>query len=304
MHRRKTALIACLALGGCSQNDPEAPEVRAPITPTRGTPGYPGAGAGGVEPLGGQMVCFYGSDPVTPAATVEYVLEVNKAGDQWHVRLTFDPGFVDNTYGSGSIGWSKKGHRFDQLVKSDHAELVFEDASGATALQLKTDYLSEDSSATSGYGNLGVAGGDGRPVSGDAGHVVMTMTSMDRNLNERGYAAYVVDSPPTDASYTASAEAPDWDYRVVYEMWIHEAAFAPAGFGAARLDYVHASPSKQGGNTLVVVPRPCPDDWVDPSPDVPARPIPDPEDCPAAACSEGCPPGHACVSGCCTQIPL
>jgi hypothetical protein len=176
-----------------------------------------------------------------------------------HIRLSFNPDFVDNTYGTGSIGWPhRRGHTWKDLEKSDHAEIVMHDESGAVVLQFKLDYVSADPSAASGFGSLGVAGGDGAVSVGNPAWILDHSTSIDKNLNERGYASYLVDSPATDADYTPNPAAPEWDYRMVYEAWVDVGAFGAAGFGGARIEYVHASPAKGGSDTIEVEPGKCP----------------------------------------------
>src|SRR5262249_61343401 len=73
---------------------------------------------------GGNTVCYFpsggsaGGGP--PSATVEYALESMSGMSVVHVRLTFDRGFVDNTYGATAVGWGAHGHKFTDLVGSDH----------------------------------------------------------------------------------------------------------------------------------------------------------------------------------------
>lgn len=200
------------------------------------------------------------------AATLEQVLECVDGKDTIHLRLTFDPGFVDNTYGTGSIGWPRKrGHTMvKDLTKSDHAEITVRSSAGATSLRFKLDYISELASAPSGFGSLGVDGGDGAMLVGDAEWIVQWNTSLSRNLNERGYSAYTVDSPATDSRYTPNPKAPEWDYRVVYEAWIDVAAFGGAQFGDASISFVHASPAKSQDDTLQVEPGDCPPPFCQP----------------------------------------
>lgn len=247
--------------------------------PSGSVPIFPGAGTGnGSMPLVGGMICDavagqHNTKVVKPmtgcllapnraaaAATLEQVLECASGHDAVHLRLTFDPAFVDNTYGVNSIGWPhKRGHTFDRdLIKSDHAEIIVNDAAGAVAVRFKLDYVSADPSRPSGYGSLGVRGGDGAMEVGDPAWIVAWNTSISRNLNERGYASYTVDSPATDADYTPNPQAPEWDFRVVYEAWVDVAAFGNAGFGGATIEYVHASPAKGGEDTLHVKPGDCP----------------------------------------------
>jgi hypothetical protein len=215
---------------------------------------------------GGEAVCFFDkNDPnsTTVAATLEQVLECVEETDTVHIRLTLHPWFVDNTYGANAIGWPNRrghcfGHCWNDLVKSDHAEIILTDAGGNIVLRFKLDYISEDASQPSGYGSLGVTGGDGSVTVGDAASVVKWSTSIDRNLNERGYASYIPDSPATDEDFTANPDAPEWDFRVVYEAWVDLSIFDAGGFGGATIEYVHASPSKLSTDTIETTPRKCP----------------------------------------------
>jgi hypothetical protein len=293
-------------------------------------PNFPGAGNSGAdEPLVGGMicdyapragqpgtvpstVCFFGPGQTIPLATIEQVLECVEGTDSVHLRLTFDPAFVDNSYGDNAIGWGERsgpggpgmagmpgmpgmpappggppdpagmpapgaakpdkdpmkgmkahkpgkgGHTWKDLVGSDHAELVLKNEAGEIVSQFKLDYISESSDAASGYASLGVLGGDGKMIIGDPADVVEWRTSIERNLNERDYGSYVVDSPETDADYTPNVETPGWDYRVVYEAWVDVDAFGESSFGSALIEHVHASPSKASSNTIEVTPGPCP----------------------------------------------
>lgn len=226
------------------------------------------------------QTCFYtAADPVVPAATMEWIVESAPVGDLIHVRLTLNPDFVDNTYGDNAIGWPAKGmgkappagkmpmappakvmmpaHSFMDLVGSDHAEFKLTDARGLLALSFDADYISPDASAPSGYATLGVAGGEGKMLHGSASDIAAVSTSLDRDLNACGLHGYLDNSPATDLNYTPNPAAPKWDYRVVYDVWVKRSAFGAAGFGAASVDFVHASPSKAGENTLTVEPGPC-----------------------------------------------
>lgn len=227
-------------------------------------PRFPGAGGGAGGLPGATLECYYpaggAAAPGMPAATVEYLLEAIQGPQSVHVRVTFNPDFVDNTYGANAVGWAR-GHTFKDLVGSDHVELSMLDKTNVEKLHFKVDYISQTTAASSGYATLGVSGGDGKMILGSASAITKASTSLDRNMNERGYKTYVVDSPPTDAKYTPSPAAPLWDYRVVYEVWVDDAAFGAAAFGSVTLTYVHASPSKESTNTITVVKQPCPPDW-------------------------------------------
>jgi len=174
--------------------------------------GTPPAGVNGPAPgAQGDAVCFYGDDPTVPAAMVEWIVETAADSEVVHVRLTFNPDFVDNTYGANAIGWAEtandmpggmmmpkppkkaKGHTFKDLVGSDHAEFKLFDAQNALRLHFKLDYLSESAGTPSGYATLGVTGGDGKMIVGDASDVVAASTSLDRNLNACMLGGYLED---------------------------------------------------------------------------------------------------------------
>jgi hypothetical protein len=242
-------------------------------------------------------LCFEGDldpTPNDPLAIIEQVIESVNGKRMVHLRVTFDPSFVDNTYGSEAIGWDKgdstgtgggvpaamgpmmdpkmgammmmkagagkSGHTFDDLVGSDHVELLLTDGAGTTVMDFDLDYISQSSATTCGYDNLGVSGGEGKMVRGSASAILGATSSLARNLNGCGYC-YTEDSPATDESYSVNSQAPNWDYRVVYEVWLDLDAFGAAGFGQAYIESVHASPSKLDDNTVNVEPTPCPPTW-------------------------------------------
>lgn len=200
----------------------------------------------------------------TPEATVEYIHETAGGQEYYHFRITFDPTFVDNTYGENAVGWGTRGHTFNDLVGSDHAQLSLFDGSKAMISEFNLDYISQDSSAACGYSCLGVSGGEGGMLLGDSKYILAATSSLDRDLNGCGYCKNAacngdctVDSPATDQSYTPNTLTPSWDYRVVYEVWVSAAAFGSNGFGGASITFVHASPSKASSNTVTVEPKPC-----------------------------------------------
>jgi hypothetical protein len=237
-------------------------------------------------------ICYAGEGDLTPddpSGVIEQVIETIGGKTYVHLRVTFDPRFVDNTYGiNASSGWlnkmmagppggmapgpmggkaapmpnkpAKAAHTFDDLVGSDHVELVLVDGKGDTVLDFDVDYVSQKPDAPCGYGTLGVSGGEGKMRQGDASAVVAVATSIDRNLNGCGYCL-TGDSPVTDDAFTADPSAPNWDFRVVYEVWIDFSAFKGRGFGGAYIPQVHASPSMASTNTIDVDPNPCPPDW-------------------------------------------
>ncbi|MFT3927700.1 MAG: hypothetical protein QM778_34550 [Myxococcales bacterium] len=333
-HRLLAALACCAVGAGCGDADPDHAgkplsghgkvQFLGPQFPGAGTgsAGYsiaagidtvtcdkPGPAPGGTTgPVPGAQsseLCFYADDPAVPAAMIEWVLEAAADTELVHVRLTFNPDFVDNTYGANAIGWGSaqamnpapggammmpgmakppkgpKGHTFMDLVGSDHAEFQLYDANNALRMQFKLDYLSQTNTAPSGYACLGVTGGEGKMLVGSAADVVAASSSLDRNLNACMFGSYLEDSPATDADYTPNPNASTWDFRVVYDVWVKRAVFGDAGFGRGIVSFVHASPSKVGENTVNVTPRDCPPSWPY---------CQDPDGCPPACPIDGCQP--------------
>ncbi len=219
-------------------------------------------------------LCFKGAEdptPNDPAAVIEQVVERAGGKSYVHIRVTLDPGFTDTTYGEGSCcGWPvRRGHTFTDLIKSDHTELRLTNTTGDTVMNFKIDLASADPAKACKYGTLGVLGGDGAVVTGDASAILAVSTSLDRNLNGCGYCKSAacassgdctIDSPTTDTMYTPNPLTPNWDYRVVYETWIDLNAFGSSGFGQAYITYTHSSPGKQV-DTINVEPSPCPPEW-------------------------------------------
>jgi hypothetical protein len=240
-------------------------------------------------------LCFNGAEdptPNDPMAIIEQVVEEVNGKRMVHLRVTFDPNFVDNTYGANAVGWDhgqstggasgtggsagvdmmgkpggmmpkagKSGHTFDDLVGSDHVELLLTDGNAQTVMDFKLDYITASSgSGTCGYDNLGVTGGEGKIITGNASAIIAATSSLDRNLNSCGYCL-TTDSPATDLKFTPNPDYPNWDFRVVYEVWIDAGAFGSSGFGQAYITFVHASPSKLSTNTVDVTPGDCPPTW-------------------------------------------
>ena len=246
---------------------------------------------------GDNVTCFYSAtvSATTPLAFIEQDEEIIGGKDLVHVRLTMNPSFVDNTYGSTAIGWGGTaatgaamgmgmgmamgmmghGHTFFDLVDSDHAEFDFWNAAGSLILSFDLDYISSDANAPSGYACLGVTGGDGKMLVGSASSIVYYNTSFARDLDACGYGSYTTNSPATDASYTPNPAAPNWDYRVVYDVWVLKSVL-PAGWSVS-VPYVHASPSKLS-STETVKAAPCP---------------------PLGCIGEGCTTGSGCIGAFC-----
>ena len=119
---------------------------------------------------------------------------INAQGDVKVIYLQ-SRGVVDNTYGTGAVGW-QSGHTFNNLLGSDKAEFVFYNGTGTKVLDIFMDYVSSASTAMypSGYGTLGVAGGEGSVAFGSAANVASTMTTITRALNNSPFI-YAVNSP-------------------------------------------------------------------------------------------------------------
>jgi len=193
--------------------------------------------------------CF--SSPAIPAIANAHS-EWTISGNTVTIRTTFAKTFVDNTYGTNAIGWTN-GHTFSNLVGSDNLQLALYDASGVKKLEFRQDYISASSGAPSGYDCLGVTGGEGRMILGSASSILGATSSLDQNLNTFGYGL-TVNSPATDANYTPNPAYPNWIFDVWYEVTVDISAFGPAGFGYPVISSVHASPSKTGNNSEVVIP--------------------------------------------------
>jgi hypothetical protein len=174
-----------------------------------------------------------------------------------YVRVTFNKAFVDNTYGVNSSDYNKKGHHnFKDLVESDKCEIFFADANGNLAMHLIVDYITQSQGASSGYACLGVTGGEGNVIMGDASDVLAARSSLHVNLNDYGYVL-TQDSPATDKNYTPNPTYPKWIFDVWYEVWVKWSAFGAGGPSRAYITGIHASPSKIGPKSLTVTPGQC-----------------------------------------------
>ncbi len=170
-----------------------------------------------------------------------------------NIQVTFleSPSVSDNTYGINAQGWGKKAHKFNDLVGSDKAGFLFTDTFGRTVLEFTVDYLSKSPAFPSGYGTLGVSGGDGKVKQGEAASILQVGTSLTENLNQPPFlerlAQYTVDSPAPDDPNLAA-----WQDRVIYSVVVDRQAFEPFGFGSVTLKDQHNSPAK------ISIKRPAP----------------------------------------------
>lgn len=168
------------------------------------------------------------------------------------VEAVFSPYFVDNTYGTGSVGWNpNRPHTFRDLHVSDHVELAVTNGDGDTVWKGRLDLLSQTDKVSSGYACLGPFGGDGRIDIGSAEDVLSFGSSLDDNINYYGYQL-LENSPPTDSVYTMNSKYPYWQYYVSYRLTLDKSIFGLSGYGEVRMTSVHASPGKDGNETVMV----------------------------------------------------
>jgi hypothetical protein len=155
--------------------------------------------------------------------------------------LKVSKGLNDNTYGTGAVGWPN-GHTFSNLTGSDKAQFVFKNGNGQIVLNFILDYVSSGA-FPSGYGSLGVSGGDGSISVGSASNIVSFNTSIARNLNQFGYVL-TTNSPSTNSSYAPNPSYPNWIYDMIYEVEVSASVFGASGFGSVMTPSWHNSPNK------------------------------------------------------------
>lgn len=186
------------------------------------------------------------------------------SSDVVDIEVTFNPHFVDNTFGTGSIGWPhKRGHTFKDLLGSDHVELAVVNNDGDTVFYGKLDLIDNSENAVSGYACLGPLGGDGEIKIGDTSSIISFGGSLDDNLNYYGYSDMIVNSPQTDSTYKANPDYPNWQYYVQYRLTLDKDAFGSSGYGEVHMTSVHASPAKEDKETIMVEDGPPPENETD-----------------------------------------
>ena len=163
-----------------------------------------------------------------------------------NIKATFiqATGVNDNTYGTNAMGWGSKGHTFNNLTGSDQATFLFKNGAGQEVLEFKEDYISASTAYPSGYGTLGVTGGDGGMLEGSASAVLFVSTSLTENLNKPPFinnlAQYTVNSPAL-----SDPDSPLWEYRMIYTVLADKAAFGASGFGSMAVVCSTTRPRKQ-----------------------------------------------------------
>jgi hypothetical protein len=208
-----------------------------------------------------------------PAGTFDAGLDADG-----NLVITYDqfPAPNDNSYGVNAVGWPK-GHKFGDLVGSDHAGFQLIDPNGVVQLSFNIDYISGTtvtSSTPSGYASLGPFGGDGKILVGTLTPADISFnTSLANNLNSLGYFAggiqvvgtsvanLLVDSPPTldpsgttPAAYMLTSAAAGnftngWDFHDTYFVTINAGKLGSIGFNSSwtvepNESALHNSPEK------------------------------------------------------------
>lgn len=212
--------------------------------------------------VGGALPCEF--PPPCPGGSFTYSMNAN--GD---LVIKYDqfPAPNDNSYGVNAVGWGTHGHKFSDLVGSDHAGFQLADAGDVVRLSFNVDYISADATAPSGYRSLGVLGGDGKMLIGTSTGITAT-TSLANNLNninipglfnashvqQFGSVNLLIDSPPTDAAHAtyviSDPTLTGWDFHDTYYVTISAAKLASLGFDPLtwtvepNVDQLHNSPAK------------------------------------------------------------
>ena len=198
-------------------------------------------------------ICYTGS--VNKNLKVSQQWTLNPSANQAIIRTTLSKTFADNTYGTNAIGWPS-GHTFNQMVSSDNLQMSLFDANNVKKMEFAIDYLSSSNTVPSGYKSLGVSGGEGSLIIGNASDIVSVTTSLDKNFNSYGYKL-TTNSPATNASYTPNASYPSWIYEVWYEVTVKLSAFGSAGFGRPKISSINATPNKTGNSLEMVIDTVC-----------------------------------------------
>jgi hypothetical protein len=212
----------------------------------------------------------------------------SRIGTQWdsgdlYIVFEMSTGINDNSYGSNSIGWAGKTHKFGELVGSDKAEFLIKYGTGF-ALAFEMDYIGDgqDTSTTrnnSGYLTEGIKEAKWKYWDSNKGEWKDDKskgkleakkgdfddwefgTSLGYNLNDIDYTKpgnagtysdYLVNSPLTDSNNSYQDPAvEDWIFNLVYELKIKDAATL---FGASNakawITDMHNSPAKMKGTTV------------------------------------------------------
>ncbi len=150
-----------------------------------------------------------------------------------------DPSQTDNTYGRGSSSnWGGQQRNFSDMLSGQAAEFKFLDAKGNTVLDVATDYISQSKSFPSGYGTLGISGGNGTVISGSGSHVISCDTTLSHNLNQSSSFYKCTQDSPSSSS---------WDNVSGYTIVVDGKTFGSAGWGGVAIPECHNQNSAQWG---------------------------------------------------------
>ncbi len=188
-----------------------------------------------------------------PVAKLTWDYDINTNTYSFITKLSKD--FNNNTYGTNAIGWPG-GHTFNNLT-DDRLEMVLTNGEGKEVLDFTLDYLSQNGNMPSGYGAMGISGGNGNVITGDKKFILSSRTSLSENLNTYNYVL-TTNSPKTDNNYTTNNTYKNWIYDVWYEVIVDAQVFKDKGFGSVTIPYVYAGGSKTGTNLNPVYEVPCP----------------------------------------------
>jgi hypothetical protein len=182
MKRLLIAICSVAVLGAIPARAVAAPIVDGFWNPQNGD-GYFG------DKNNGSPCCFFNSYDFGGSQNATGAMGFyNDGAGHLYIMFTQPLGIVDNSYGTGSVGWGAKGHEFKALTNSDHAEIVVTDAKGTVVWDAKVDYITESPKASNLYKSLGNVGGDGGQVVGDSTALMAYATSLQWNLAHSCYA--------------------------------------------------------------------------------------------------------------------
>ena len=177
-----------------------------------------------------------GSNNTTTAGTL---ICSKLSNGNYQITYRQDPSQTDNTYGRGSSSsWGGQQRNFTDMLSGQAAEFRFLDANGNTVLDVATDYVSKSSSFPSGYGTLGVKGGNGAVISGSSSHVISCDTTLSHNLNQSSSFYKCTTDSPTSSS---------WDNVSGYTIVVDGKTFGSAGWGGVAIPECHNQNSIQYG---------------------------------------------------------
>ena len=145
-------------------------------------------------------------------------------------KLVINKWLADNTFGQNAIGWGSHDHDFSNLIGKSKANFIFKDKNGNTVLDCDVDYISQSNQFSSGYGCLGVSGGNGHVNHGHESDVLNCNSSLGNNYNEHNYQPQSY-SPYCDYRYSSNSGNRNWNYNIEYNITVNKSAFGDAGCG-------------------------------------------------------------------------